>query len=61
MPRDQQFHAIAIVVSFYMLHVSMTLLLVGWPVNPVSLIFFPSIFIFIIGVASWLKTWRSGE
>jgi len=58
---DQQFHAIAIVVSFYLLHLSIATITFGWPGNVVALLFYPSILIFIIGVASWLQTWSSSE
>lgn len=56
---DQQFHVIAIVVSFYLLHVSMTLLLIGGPDNFIIYTFPPSILIFVVGVMSWLKTWNA--
>jgi len=56
---DQQFHVIAIVVSFYLLHVSITLLLLWWPSHLGGWVFLLSMMIFIIGVASWIQTWSS--
>lgn len=56
-----QARKIAVVVSFYLLLVTIVMSLATWPDNITALTFYTSILIFAIGLVGWLSAWDSSR
>lgn len=56
-----QAHKIAVVVSFYLLLVTVVMSLATWPDNMTAFTFYTSILIFAIGLVGWLSAWDSSR